>query len=44
MSHIVPFLLSLAGVVAIVYAVIRIYKKYSDDVERAKLKYNVQEN
>jgi hypothetical protein len=44
MSHIVPFLLSLVGVVAISYAVVKIYKKYGSDVERARLKYNIQEN
>ena len=44
MAHIVPFLLSLAGVVAVVYAVVRIYRKYGSDVERARIKYNIQEN
>lgn len=44
MSHIIPFLVSLVGVVAIAYAIVRIYKRYVSDVERAKIKYNIQEN
>jgi hypothetical protein len=44
MAHIVPFVLSLAGVVAVGYAVVRIYRKYGSDVEMARVKYNIQEN
>lgn len=43
LSHLVPFLLSLLGVIAVVYTLVRIYRKYVGDVELAKVKYNIQD-
>lgn len=43
-SHILPFIFLLLGVVGVVYLLIKLQKKYSTDVELARLKYNVDGN
>ncbi len=36
----IPLGLSLVGLLIIVMIVIKVYRKYSEDIERAKLKYS----
>jgi hypothetical protein len=38
----IPLALSLAGVLIIVTIVIKIYRKYNQDIENARLKYSTE--
>jgi len=41
-TMLVPLLLSLFGVLVIAIVVIRVYRKYNDDVDKARLRYNTE--
>ena len=42
MTMIIPLVVSLVGVVVIGVIVVKVYRKYKGDVERARLKYSTE--